>query len=86
MLVVANYSVFLDEINRDLDQGNYYISDFVRIVRTDKVVYRDYKPIVDYFLDDAHQPMYGDVLEKESEVMRVSDLIRELEKHSFLQK
>lgn len=64
MLFVCDYSVIQKEINEELADGTVKLSTVIQVLRTDKPIYDNYHPIIDWYYDDKTQ-MKGFLLRSE---------------------
>ena len=67
-----DYSELIDEIKSDLSEGLINLSDTIKVIRSHKITYEDYRPIIDYYYDDdqpkeEYQPMLVETVLSEME-------------------
>jgi len=68
------YDELIEEVEADLKEGLLQVEDMVKIVRSDKVVYQDYRPILDYYYPD-------DEPEETCEEMQILLMLEEMRYH-----
>lgn len=69
-----DYEELIDEIQSDLSEELINLSDTIKIVRSSRIVYENYRPIIDYY--------YGHYQTKEKyELMTVKDVLNEMKFH-----
>ena len=72
-----DYTDLIEKLDSDLKEGLIKSSDKLKIVRSDKVVYNNYKPIIDYYY------YYCECKETYS-VMIVKDVIEEMKEENSI--
>lgn len=70
-----DYEDFIKEIESDLKEGLITLSSPLKIVRSDKIVYELYKPIIDYYYPD-NKP------KEKYEVKSAKDVLEEMKYHN----
>lgn len=74
-----DYADLIREVESDLKEGLLQPAQKMKIIRSERVVYEDYRPIIDYYSIDS-------ALQNDFQIMTTEEVLEEMRYHDQLMK